>query len=221
MLVALAVSVFYGIHPHNSFLLLTLAVRSIRPLVSTVEHLRRELAWGMPLHRTPRMDGHFHENIRRPPGFLHSTVTSPLPSPPLPTRNMYTDILETPARVLGEALLNATKCVERTMLLSFHQNDPPARLFSWVGRTKTTQPFTSPVAKEKDTQCWTSSQLTVLREAESRLVSARDNAREAIREVFEDSLADQRHSDHSAKLPQDARNCSLAVIALLQVRSLH
>ncbi|KAI0688742.1 hypothetical protein BC835DRAFT_1407984 [Cytidiella melzeri] len=196
-----------------------LSLRSIRPLVSTVEHLRRELAWGMPIHRAPRPHEHLamHENVRRPLGYLHSTVTSPLPSPPLPTRNMYTDALETPARALGDALLRATKCIENTIILAFHQQSPPARLFSWAPRTTVEVSLSDSADTRKQQHVWTSSQLAALREAEKRLVSARDNAREALREVFDKTLAIQRHSDAKIKLPQDARNCSLAMIALLQM----
>ncbi|KAI0085393.1 hypothetical protein BDY19DRAFT_896736 [Irpex rosettiformis] len=197
-----------------------LSLRSIRPLVTTVEHLRRELAWGMPLHRIPRPQVQLHENIRRPPGLSLSAMTSPLPSPPLPARNLYTDALETPARALGEALLHATECVEDTIILAFHQNNPPARLFSWgphASQTQTPASSSSINAEKASTHGWTTSQLAALHEAESRLVSCRDSAREAIGEVFEDDLFNQRHTDASVKLPQDARNCSLAVIALLQM----
>ncbi|KAI0340717.1 hypothetical protein BDW22DRAFT_1333959 [Trametopsis cervina] len=186
-----------------------LSLRSIRPLVSTVEHLRRELAWGMPIHKAPEPNSHMHENIRRPPGFLDSNVATPQPSPSLPQRNVYTEALEKPARALGEALLQATRCIEQTIVLAFHQNNPPAQPISAFPR--------SDFGIRARQHGWTSSQLAALCDAEDKLVSARDNAREALKKIFDENLTKQHDSDLELRLPQDARNCSLALIALLQM----
>ena len=192
-------------------------VRSVRPLLSTVEHLRRELAWGMPIHKTASRLGHLHENIRRPPGYPHSTMTSPLSSPPLSPRNMYIDTLETPARALGDALLCATKCVEHTIALAYHQKNPVGSYLR-RGTNGTRDEFRSSSAvPQQHPYGWSSSQLSALREAEETLVSARDSARETLRKVFNELLADQRQSNVGTKLPQEARDCSLGMIALLQV----
>lgn len=194
----------------------------------------------MPLYKSSRSRGHVHENVRRPPGLppsavtspvpsavtspipsaintpLPSTINSPIPSPPLRTRNLYTEALEGPARVLGDALLHATKCVERTIILAFHQNDPPPRLLSWSHRSSRTDVGSTTSDDAKAVKGWTTSQLAALHEAESRLVAARDSAQEAIQEVFNDTMA-ERNYDITTRLPQEARNCSLAMIALLQV----
>lgn len=197
-----------------------LLVRSIRPLVGIVEHLRRELAWGMPIHRSPHENRNIHVNVRHPPGFLHSTFTSPLPSPPLAPRNILTEALEIPARELGDALLQATKCVEKTIVLAFHQAGPPARLLSWTTQTSPTRSpeltsDTQTDVRQKSKQ-WTYSQMAILHEAEASLTATRDNAREALRQVFHQNDL-HRWGDAESKLPQDVRNCSLAMIALLQV----
>jgi hypothetical protein len=143
-------------------------------------------------------------------------MTSPLPTPPLPTRNVYSDALGTPARVLGEAVLHATRSIEHTIALAFHHNNSLARSFASSSHPNVTK-FMSDTSTEHH-RCWTSSQLAVLQEADTRLSAARDSAKETLKEVFYMNLIDQQQSEF--KLPQDARNCILAMIALLQVGEL-
>ncbi|GJE97050.1 Fusaric acid resistance protein-like [Phanerochaete sordida] len=230
-----------------------LSLRSMRPLIGTVEHLRRELAWGMPLrkrtlptrhhhsHFVPRSGagagaedyfssppvtptitpngtirgGHGHTFFKSPPG-------TPLPSPPLPFQLEcpVAVSLEQPAQALGSALLDALSAVERTILLAFHQSDPPARLFSWRER----EPPVTIVGKEESTSnvsddsatpsgAWTFCQTVLLSKAESDLLAARDHAREELKKVFRD-LHTERGKPHLSK---EALTSCLAMIALLQM----
>ena len=212
--------------PHT--LTKTSSVRSIRPLIGIVEHLRREIAWGMPmrkrtlltqLHESP-VTNHYHAR------FFQSPPITPLPSPPLPFEHPIVDALEGPARALGAALLDATQCVEKTIVLAFHQSHPPARLFSW--RPQTAFPDVSSkfgsdvdVAETAGHRGWTFCQRAALGQAESSLVVARDNAREQLKIVFKENHVEDGDVEELKKqslIPKEALSCCLAMIALLQVR---
>ncbi|KAJ3553528.1 hypothetical protein NM688_g3561 [Phlebia brevispora] len=179
-----------------------LSLRSIRPLIATVEHMRRELAWGMPLRRP---------ECRSRRGTVHNGQTTPI----LPPRNEYTVELEPSARALGTALLEATNCVEKTIVLAFHQGPLPAQLFSW------TVPSTSGEGDKTEGEAqyhhWTVSQINAIREAEAHLKVAKDEARDELKRVFNDVDEQQRDEDADPNIPQDALHCSLAMIALLQM----
>ena len=190
-------------------------MRSIRPLISTVEHMRRELAWGMPLKDPVMLSRRSTmRNMRTRPS---SPVTQLRP-------NKYSHSLEQPARALGAALLNCITCVERTVTLAFHQTDPPPRLFSWrSGSSPSASPTASPKPEDKATEerveprGWTLSQLSTLKAAEEALRVAKEDAREELKQVFNDIDSQQRDADVDPNLSQDALHCSLAMIALLQV----
>lgn len=200
-------------------------MRSIRPLIAIVEHLRRELAWGMPMRKRTLptrlsqspIAPHYHAR------FFHSLPVTPLPSPPLHYEHPIADALEGPARALGSALLEATRCVEQTIVLAFHQAHPPARLFSWLPQAAL--PDKSPkiddvdVAEMAGHRGWTFCQLAALQQAESNLVAARDNAREQLRMVFKDTHVEEDADElqKSPLIPKEALSCCLAMIALLQV----
>lgn len=215
-------------------------VRSIRPLIGTVEHLRRELAWGMPLRKRTLPSRHTHSPLTSP----HTPVTprspdhtlrywqsppiTPLPTPPLPFHNPITEALEVPAQALGTTLLEAMQCIEKTIILAFHQADPPARLFSW--KTQPSAPPSpdvsapaSPTLKQSifgaDHHGWTYRQIALIQKTQTDLVTARDNAREQLRMVFRELYMRQRKAESNAHIPKEALSCCLAMIALLQVRS--
>lgn len=167
-------------------------------------------------HLRSPLNGH----VPSTPHFFQSPVNSPLPSPSILAQNPFTDALETPAQTLGSALIKSLECVERTVALAFHQGDPPARLFSWSAPSST-EP--DPVISEpeglsvKKNGGWTFLQLADIQKAESELTVARDTAREKLRDVFEQIYSQKRVEDTKVKIPKDAMNCSLAMIALLQV----
>ena len=147
---------------------------------------------------------------------FQSPPLTPLPSPPLPPANPVVDALEGPARTLGAALVAATQCVEQTIVLAFHQAEPPARLFAW-----------HPAGKAVDTEAagdargWTFCQRDAIHGAEKGLVAARDDAREQLGRVFKE-LQVEGAADLRARplIPKDALSCCLAMIALLQARRL-
>ena len=189
-------------------------MRSIRPLIGTVEHMRRELAWGMPIHdpdmRSRRSTLRNSRGVRSPPG-TPRVVGAP---------NAYTSALQQSARALGAALLDATNCVERTVILAFHQTTPPAQLFLWTAAAGTRSGTATPnIAGQKGgVRGWALSQLLSLREADDQLKTARDDLREELKRVFNEIDLQQRDADADPHLSQDAQHCSLAMIALLQVR---
>lgn len=228
-----------------------LSLRSIRPLIGTVEHLRRELAWGMPLRKrtlpTRHHHSHFvprggaedyfsstpvtptitpHGTIRGGYGLFKSPPASPLPSPPLPFQLQcpVAEALEQPAQALGAALLDAMSVIERTIILAFHQSDPPARLFSWreekcpppVGKVEATGNISDDSMPRSGD--WTFCQTVAITKAESDLLAARDHAREELQSVFS-SLHTTHSSDHTGRphLSKEALTSCLTVIALLQM----
>lgn len=181
-------------------------VRAIRPLIGTVEHVRRELAWGMPI-KQPTDTRSRRSTLR--------SQRAPPSTPRVTPKNKYTIALEQSARALGAAVLDATSCVERTIILAFHQADPPPEIFTWT--IAANSPELYPTAKESRQKGWTFSQIRAIREVETQLKVARDEAREEMKRVFNDLDLQQRDADADPHIPEDALQCSLAMIALLQV----
>ncbi|EKM55792.1 uncharacterized protein PHACADRAFT_184561 [Phanerochaete carnosa HHB-10118-sp] len=227
-----------------------LSLRSIRPLIGTVEHLRRELAWGMPLrertllirHRQSHFmsrgstgaDDYFdsptvspHGTIRAGQDFSASPPATPLPSSSRPSQLKcpVAEALERPAQALGRTLCEAMSVVERTVILAFHQADPPARLFSWRERETCTPPINKeePTSNASDvsvlpTGRWTFCQTVAIQKAESDLFAARDNACEELQRLFR-GLHTSLCTHHRGRsyLSKEASTSCLAMIALLQM----
>ncbi|KAG5221512.1 Class myosin [Salix suchowensis] len=80
------------------------AVKSIKPLIGTIEHLRRELSWGM-----------VHSRTQPAPLHVHST------SPDEKDANAF----RVPAYELGHAVLTSMRVVERTVLTCYELNIMP------------------------------------------------------------------------------------------------
>ena len=178
--------------------------------------MRRELAWGMPIHdpdmRSRRSTLRNSRGVRSPPS-TPRVVGAP---------NAYTSALQQSARALGAALLDATNCVERTVILAFHQTAPPAQLYIWTAgpgsRSGTTTPNVTPSLGSKGgPHGWTLSQLCALTQADDQLKTARDDMREDLKRVFNEIDLQQRESDSDPHLSKDAQHCSLAMVALLQM----
>ncbi|OSX64677.1 hypothetical protein POSPLADRAFT_1136126 [Postia placenta MAD-698-R-SB12] len=111
--------------------LLVLSLKSIRPLIGIVEHLRRELAWGMSALQpkpqspppTPRMLSRASSpraSVRHP-GSPHSRPAPPL-SLLLPAHSRFTIAIQPPALALGHAIVAALQAVERLILVTFDQD---------------------------------------------------------------------------------------------------
>ena len=168
------------------------AVRSIRPLVGIIEHLRRELAWGMSL--VIQADDH------RSKSHMSSPVTSP---PGTPSQKTLSRAIGPNALPLGYALTNAMKCLESTICLTFQRSSAS------IPRIITT---------EKDGS-WVVSQLAAIHEADGRLVAARDSARELLRKLFGDFHMAERVAQNKVLTHKETYQGSVAIISLLQVRT--
>ncbi|KAF9489836.1 hypothetical protein BDN71DRAFT_1455486 [Pleurotus eryngii] len=81
-------------------------VKSIKPLIGTIEHLRRELSWGMVHSRTQ-------------PAPLHVHSTSP------DEKEKDANAFRVPAYELGHAVLTSMRVVERTVLTCYELNIMP------------------------------------------------------------------------------------------------
>ena len=185
-----------------------MTVQSIRPFVGIVEHLRRELAWGLAPVKPSRS--------------VPGTPRSPIPSTPRTPRTprsprsvaaslhdyfsteqhdlAFVQVLEPPALELANAVLEAMKTVEHLITVTFHQRS--------AGETP------------ESAQSVSGSQKAAVREAERKLVVARDGTREVLAHVFDQVDMHQRAEGRPrpAHLPREIFDCSLAAIALLQVR---
>ncbi|KAK7689181.1 hypothetical protein QCA50_007872 [Cerrena zonata] len=171
-----------------------LSLRSIRPLVGIIEHLRRELAWGMSL--TTQIDAHKSKSKSR----ISSPVISP---PPTPSQNTLTHAIGPNALSLGYALTNSMKCIESTICLVFQRSS-----------TSIPRPV---VHKSERDESWITPQLAVIHEADERLVAARDAARELLRGIFEDFHMVERVAQNKIPAHKESYQGSVAIISLLQM----
>ncbi|KAI0928180.1 hypothetical protein AcW2_004274 [Taiwanofungus camphoratus] len=161
-----------------------LSLKSIRPFIGIVEHLRRELAWGMPVvQRNPNASKTPSHHNSGDPTFFE-----------LVPQTKFVPALKAPAHTLGHAVLAAMKAVEHLILVTFHQGT----------FAKTSQSLS---ASEKE----------AVRVAEETLISARDDAREQLGQVFDEMDLEQRAAGTQVHLPKDLLDSSLAMIALLQM----
>ncbi|TCD67659.1 hypothetical protein EIP91_012169 [Steccherinum ochraceum] len=134
-----------------------LSLRSIRPLITTIEHVRRELAWGMPLKKPPDL----RNNMKSPVRTEHS------PS------DVFKAIIGPTAHNLGSAVLESMRAVEATVVLAFHRNDVSvARL----------PPYFS---EEKDSS-WHAAQLSAIQEAQMQLGVATEESQDKLGLLYKD-----------------------------------
>ncbi|RDB24188.1 Uncharacterized protein C26F1.08c [Hypsizygus marmoreus] len=77
-----------------------LSVKSLKPFIGTIEHLRQELSWGMSFPQQSQLTGHETDVIK---AFYH------------------------PALELGCALLDSIKAMEQIIIACFDRSLPPAR----------------------------------------------------------------------------------------------
>lgn len=78
-------------------------MRSIRPLIIIIEHIRRELAWGMQLKQAPEVQCHSKED--------HTTS------------ELFIVVVGPTAQTLGHAILHAMSCVESTVICAFRRQE--------------------------------------------------------------------------------------------------
>ncbi|KAI0637282.1 hypothetical protein C8Q77DRAFT_1050225 [Trametes polyzona] len=183
-----------------------LGLQSIHPFIGIVEHLRRELAWGMaPLKPAPSMPGTPHHSPLHSPRSMPGTPYSPrsgAPSlyehqPVIQLDSAFVTTIEPPALVLAHAILDAMKTVEHLIFVTFHQ------------RSKGVNP--------QVVQSVSGSQKAAVHAAERHLKVARDQMREVLRHVFDQVDMQQRAEGRHAHLPREIFDCSVAAIALLQM----
>nr|VWO99075.1 ATP-dependent RNA helicase CshA (EC [Ganoderma boninense] len=185
-----------------------LSLQSIHPFVGVVEHLRRELAWGLAPVKP----------LRSSPGTPRSPLTGTVPGTPrLPgsaaasIRDYFSrpnhalpfvSVIEPPALELATAILEAMDTVQRLITLTFEN------------------PYASVVSSrhsQEDLHAVSGSHKAAVRAAERKLGAARDNMREVLRHVFDQVDMQQRAEGRKAHLPKEIFDCSLAAIALLQM----
>ncbi|KAI1790727.1 hypothetical protein LXA43DRAFT_973447 [Ganoderma leucocontextum] len=195
-----------------------LSLQCIHPFVEVVEHLRRELAWGLapvkPLRsapgtpRSPLVAGTVPGTPRVPSSTtasLHEYFSRPHHALP------FVSVIEPPALELANAIFEAMDTVQRLITLTFEN------------------PYASAVSSkhsQEDLHAVSGSHKAAVRAAERKLVAARDNMREVLRHVFDQVDMQQRAEGKKAHLPKEIFDCSLAAIALLQMtqemgRALH
>ncbi|KAI0362777.1 hypothetical protein OH77DRAFT_1417068 [Trametes cingulata] len=169
-----------------------LSLQAIHPFVGIVEHLRRELAWGMaplkPAHSVPGTP--YSPRSGAPSLYEHANGAVHHDS------NFVTTI-EPPALTLAHAILDAMKTVEHLIFVTFHQ------------RSKGQTPQAA--------QSVSGSQKAAVHAAERHLKVARDQMREVLKHVFDQVDMQQRAEGKHAHLPKEIFDCSVAAIALLQM----
>ncbi|KAI0747801.1 hypothetical protein C8Q80DRAFT_1168545 [Daedaleopsis nitida] len=179
-----------------------LSLQSIHPFIGIVEHLRRELAWGLapvkPLRSVPGTP-------RSPP--MPGTPASPRSGPPSiheyfskPHHDLaFLSVIEPPALDLAHNILDAMRTVEHMITVTFHQRS------------------TTSGGSSDAVHSLSRSQTAAVNVAERNLVVARDSMREVLRHVFDQVDMQQRAEGKQAHLPKEIFDCSLAAIALLQM----
>ncbi|TFY68062.1 hypothetical protein EVJ58_g1227 [Rhodofomes roseus] len=185
-----------------------LSLKSIRPLIGIVEHLRRELAWGMSTGQKPKA------TPKSTPTMTMTRASSRLPSPMASRRNSFrhspklafqslasheriTAAIETPAFELGHAIVGAMRAVEFVIIVAFDLD---------------TSTYSAPAGRPTSTSVKYS-----LRTADKELVRARDEAREKLGHVFDEMDLEAREMGKDVRYPKRVLDGSLIMIALLQM----
>lgn len=196
---------------------LLIIVKSIRPLIETVEHVRRELAWGLstlrsksrtsrsnhhPTSPTPSHPSSPHVSIRRLGSPGTPTSTSVI-QPPLPSHVKFTSAIEAPALGLGHAIIAAMQAVELLIGVTFDQD------------SKSSQSGASARVSSQGSRG--GSVRYALRVAEQTLMVSRNEARERLGRIFDEMDLEQRTYGMHAHYPKEVLDGSLIMIALLQV----
>ncbi|OSD02763.1 hypothetical protein PYCCODRAFT_1389411 [Trametes coccinea BRFM310] len=168
-----------------------LSLQTIHPFVGIVEHLRRELAWGMaPLKPAHSVPGTPYSPRSGAPSLYeqsHSTHSD----------STFVATIEPPALTLAHAILDAMKTVEHLIFVTFHQRS--------TGETT------------ESAQSVSGSQKAAVHTAQMHLKVARDQMREVLKHVFDQVDMQQRAEGKHAHLPKEIFDCSVAAIALLQM----
>ncbi|KAI8998920.1 hypothetical protein BD414DRAFT_476445 [Trametes punicea] len=168
-----------------------LGLQSIYPFVGIVEHLRRELAWGMsPLKPT--------QSVPSTPYSPRSGAATPFEqSHNTHQESTFISTIEPPALTLAHAILDAMKTVEHLIFVTFHERS-----------TRVTT---------ESAQSVSGSQKAAVHAAQRHLKVARDQMREVLKHVFDQVDMQQRAEGKLAHLPKEIFDCSVAAIALLQM----
>ncbi|KAH9946389.1 uncharacterized protein BXZ73DRAFT_37522 [Epithele typhae] len=180
-----------------------LSLQSIRPFVGIVEHLRRELVWGLspvkPLRSipgTPRSPGPgTPRSLPQSPRSVAQSLNEYFSASQHPLA--FVSVLEPPALDLAQAVLDSMKTVEHMITVIFHQRS--------AGETP------------ESAQSISGSQKVAVHAARSKLEVACNKMREVLKHVFDQVDMHQRAEGKQPHLPKEIFDCSLAAIALLQM----
>ncbi|KAI0075450.1 hypothetical protein K474DRAFT_1646442 [Panus rudis PR-1116 ss-1] len=175
-----------------------LSLRSIKPMVGIIEHLRRELAWGMSL--TTKTGTHKYG--------LRSGDVSP-GSPVTPSHGPLAYTIGPQALSVGQSILCAMSCVQDTILLAY-QHTPPSHPSEESTTVKTVIPG-------KSDDAWVPAQLQRIHDVNQRLLQARDQARSLLQELFEDLRMADRVARNRVHTHRPTHTGAVAMIALLQM----
>ncbi|THH26360.1 hypothetical protein EUX98_g7828 [Antrodiella citrinella] len=169
-----------------------LSLRSIRPLISSIEHIRRELAWGMPLKQPPE--------LRR----RSSSKSVPLQVDHAPSDKFHAIIGPT-AQNLGYTVLNAIHCIEATILFAYRPQNTSSPRFSL---------FSSSV---QDDLKGVETQLMAIQAAEKQLSMAIEDSKDKFGVLYQDIHLGEVAGGSPVEVPKEIYDGSLAMIALLQM----
>ncbi|KAI0332078.1 hypothetical protein GY45DRAFT_1299694 [Cubamyces sp. BRFM 1775] len=174
-----------------------LGLQSIHPFVGIVEHLRRELAWGLaPLKPAHSIPGTPYSPRSGAPSLYEHPNSPASPTSPIQD-SVFVATIEPPALTLAHAVLDSMKTVEHLIFVTFHQRS--------TGETTETA------------QSVSGSQKAAVHAAERHLKVARIQMREVLKHVFDQVDMQQRAEGKHAHLPKEIFDCSVAAIALLQM----
>ncbi|KAI0798119.1 hypothetical protein C8Q75DRAFT_709584 [Abortiporus biennis] len=168
-----------------------LSLKSIQPLISIIEHLRRELAWGLS-----------------PTNSLTSNASEePDLSPEQRDREVaFSQSLIHPTVVLGKSLLDSMAAIEATVQLVFHPN-PSSHKLTVVDNASVAPEETVTLGRQS----------ILIRDVENQLFVASEILRKTLQEAtrtmrLEESMIVE-FNDHR----RDILDGSLAVVSLLQM----
>ncbi|KZT03579.1 uncharacterized protein LAESUDRAFT_659459 [Laetiporus sulphureus 93-53] len=178
-----------------------LSLKAVRPLIGIVEHIRRELAWGMSTLQ-PQSPGFSRASSRRPSASRRSSAHRIRHRATLPSHDKFISAIRAPALSLGHAIISAMHSVELLIVVAYDQD-------------QSSFPPGDPARAASLKAC---SVKYSIRVAEQALVKARNEARERLGNIFNEmDLEGRALAKNVDYYPKEVLDGSLTMIALLQM----